>query len=140
MLVLSWKVPMAWSVAEFRGSVVRWRWWFVPCDVAPRGSLAEAGEQFVEVVAQACNRIGVAFLEAIVKVAGGRSRRTLVGGIHDLVECALDVGLVGLADFVEDVPDLVSPAALHGNAMQGDRQGSQQAGHHRRRPCRGPRR
>ena len=45
----------------------------------------------------------------------------------DLVECALDVGLVGLADFVEDVPDLVSPAALHGNAVQDDRQGSQQA-------------
>ena len=51
----------------------------------------------------------------------------MIVGMHDLVECALDVGLVGLADFVEDVPDLVSPAALHGNAVQDDRQGSQQA-------------
>ena len=50
-----------------------------------------------------------------------------LGGIHDLVECALDVGLVGLADLVEDVPDLVRPAALHGDAGQDDRQGSQQA-------------
>jgi hypothetical protein len=44
--------------------------------------------------------------------------------MHDLVECVLDVGLVGLADFVEDV---LSPAALHGIAVQDDRQGSQQA-------------
>jgi hypothetical protein len=71
------------------------------------GFVAEAGEQFVEVVSQACNGIGIALLE----VAGGRSRCTLVGGIHDLLECALDIGQVGLADSVEGVPASSSVAS-----------------------------
>jgi len=43
------------------------------------------------------------------------------------VEVALDLGLVGLADLVQDVPDLVGPAALDGDAGVDGRQGGEEA-------------
>src|SRR5712691_7819778 len=76
------------------------------------GFVAETGEQLIEVVAQAGDGRRVTFLEAIGEATGCGPRRGLVAGIHDGVEASFDRGLVGLADLVEDVPDLVSPAAL----------------------------
>jgi hypothetical protein len=65
----------------------------------------------------------MAFVEAIGEAAGGGA----VGGIHDGVKGALDLGLVGLAGLVEDVPDLVRPATLDGDAGEDRWQGGQQA-------------
>src|SRR5262249_5935489 len=56
--------------------------------------------------------------------AGGRG----VGGIHDLVQSALDGRLIGFSDLVEYVADLVRPAALHRDAVKDTWQDSEQAG------------
>src|SRR5712691_3918940 len=65
------------------------------------GFIAEAGEQFVEVVAQAGNGsrilVGEAIGEFSSSSAGGRG----VGGVHDLAQGALDRWLIGLFDLVE---------------------------------------
>src|ERR1700732_460194 len=90
--------------------------------------VAEAGEEFVEVVAQTCDRVWIFELEAVGEApcgsAGGRS----VGRIHDLVDGTLGGRLVSLFDLVEDVADLMRPAALDGNARQDRGQGGQEAG------------
>ena len=51
-----------------------------------------------------------------------------MGGIHDLVQSPFDLGLVGFADLVENVPDLVCPAALDRDVGQYRGQGGEQAG------------
>ena len=48
-------------------------------------------------------------------------------GIHDGMEVGFDGGLIGDPDLVEDIPDLVRPAALDGDVGVDDRQGGEQA-------------
>ena len=52
------------------------------------------------------------------RVANAQSRASALGegwGVHDGVEGSLDGGLIDLFDLVEDIADLVSPAALDRN-------------------------
>src|ERR1019366_2472591 len=88
----------------------------------------EAGEEFVEVVAQAGDGVWVFEFEAVGEATCGSARGRSVGRIHDLVERALYGGLIGLFDLVENIPDLVRPATLDGNARQDRGQGGQEAG------------
>src|SRR5260370_31753931 len=60
--------------------------------------VAKAGQQLVEIVVQAGDGCRIAFLKTVGEAAGGRARSALVGSVHDLVERALDLGLIGLAD------------------------------------------
>src|SRR5580700_9236904 len=80
--------------------------------------VAETGQQFVEVVSQASDSCRIAFLKTVGEAAGGGARGRWIGGIHDLVERTLNLRLIGFADLVEHVSDLVSPAALERNAVQ----------------------
>jgi hypothetical protein len=61
------------------------------------------------------------------EAAGGGPRDRQRPGVHDPVQVGLDLGLVGLADLVEDVADLVRPTALDGGVGEGRGQGRQQA-------------
>ena len=91
------------------------------------GGVAEACEQVVEVVAQAGDGLGVGGLPGVCEASCGAERLGPVGGVHDGVEVVLDGVAVGLAHLVEDVPDLVRPAALQRDAGVDDRQGCDQA-------------
>jgi hypothetical protein len=53
----------------------------------------------------------VAIAPALGEAARGGLGERPGPGVHDGVEAVLDLGLVGLADLVEDVADLVRPAA-----------------------------
>ena len=77
--------------------------------------VAEAGEKLVKIVAQAGDRGGVGLAPALGEAAGGRARLPCILGVHHRVQVGLDGGLVGLADLVENVADLVGPAALDGD-------------------------
>jgi hypothetical protein len=66
--------------------------------------------------------------QAVGEAASSDARRGCIGGIHDLVDGAFGGRLIGFSDLVEDIPDLVRPAALDRNAGEDDGQGGQQAG------------
>src|SRR5207302_10627994 len=87
------------------------------------GFVSPAGEELVEVVAQAGDRLWIVVVPAVGEAACRRSGLRPGPGIHDGVEGGLDGGLVGLAHLVEDVADLVRPAALdrHGGIGGGKR-------------------
>ena len=89
--------------------------------------VAEAGEQVVEIVAQAGDGLGVDRLPAIGEAACGTLGLAAVGCVHDGVDVGLDGLLVGDADLVEDVPDFVRPAPLNGDGVTDDRQGGDEA-------------
>src|SRR2546422_5685525 len=80
--------------------------------------VAEASQQLVEVVAQAGNSCRIFILEAVGELAGSSAGGRCVGRIHDLMQSALDGWLIGLFDLVQDVPDLVRPAALNRDAVE----------------------
>src|SRR6266403_3771587 len=61
------------------------------------------------------------------ELSRGGARGRNVGRIHDLVERTLDEQLIGFFDLVEDIPDLVRPAALDGDAREDRWQGSEEA-------------
>jgi hypothetical protein len=71
--------------------------------------IAEAGKEFVEVVAQAGDGVRIFMLETLGEAARGGAGSRCIGGIHDLVDGALDGRLIDLFDLVEDIPDLVRP-------------------------------
>ena len=77
-----------------------------------KGGVAEAGEQVVEVVAQAGDGLGVGLFPGTGEAACGTERLGPVGGVPDGVEGSLDGAVVGLADLAQHVPDFVRPAAL----------------------------
>ena len=79
----------------------------------------EAGEQLVEVSPQAGDRLGVELLPAPGEDPGGLARGDPVLGVHDLVQGPLDGVVVGGFDLVEDVTDLVRPAALDWDPLTG---------------------
>src|SRR5258708_106246 len=74
--------------------------------------VAEAGEEFVEVIAQAGDRVWIFMFESVCEAASGGAGSRCIGGIHDLVDGALGGRLIDFFDLVEDVADLVRPAAL----------------------------
>src|SRR5579884_842542 len=78
--------------------------------------VAKAGEQFVEAVTQAGYRCWILVVEAVSKPSCSGPRGRGVGRIHDPVERAFDRWLIGLFDLVENVADLVGPAARHRDA------------------------
>ncbi len=81
---------------------------------APGGILvSEAGQQFVEIVSQAIDGVLVRLGPASGEGAGGLAGGKLGVGIDDLVQAALDGVVVGGLDLVQEVADLVRPAALH---------------------------
>ena len=107
---------------------------FFECRIAP------AGKQLVEVVAQALDGFGVDVPPAVGETARGGAGGGQCGGVHHVVQTGLDGVVVGLAHLVEDVPDLVRPATLHGQAGIDDGQGGRGGRRrHRRRPSRGAR-
>ena len=67
------------------------------------------------VVAQGFDGLRMGFPPAVGEAACGGARDGDVRGVHDVVEAAFRVLLVGPAEFVEDVPDLVGPAAPDGD-------------------------
>ena len=69
--------------------------------------VAEADEQFIEIVAQAGDGCRIFGFEAVGELACGDASSRGIGGIHDLVQSALDGRLISLFDLVEDVSDLV---------------------------------
>src|SRR6185312_15414578 len=79
------------------------------------GLVAKAGQKLIEIVAQTGDggRIGLA--PALGEAAGGRARLHRRVGVHDGVQVDFEGRLVGYSDFVEDVADLVRPAALDGD-------------------------
>jgi hypothetical protein len=89
--------------------------------------VTEAGEQLVKIVAQADNGGRILLMEAFRKPIRGGSGGGEIGRIHDLVQSPFDLGLIGFADLVEHVSDLVCPAALHRNVGQYGGQGGEQA-------------
>ena len=91
------------------------------------GLVSEAGEELVEIVAQAGDGLGVGVLPGVGEASGGAACPGPVGGVHDGVEAVLDGVLVSLAHLVEDVSDLVRPAALEGDARIDGRQGGAEA-------------
>jgi hypothetical protein len=46
-------------------------------------------------------------------------------GVPDLVQGPFDLGQIGYANLVEDIPDLVGPAALHRDATKDAWQGGE---------------
>src|ERR1700751_1577778 len=58
--------------------------------------VTKAGQQLVEIVAQASDGPRIKFFAAAGEAAGGRECSGTVGGVHDLVQRALDLGLIGL--------------------------------------------
>src|SRR6516165_10342922 len=72
------------------------------------GFIAEAGEQLVEVVAQTGDSGRIGILEALCKLTCSRASCRGVGGIHDPVQGPFDLRLIGFANLVEEVPDLVA--------------------------------
>src|SRR5580704_19689278 len=92
------------------------------------GFIAEAGEQLVEVVAQTGDSGRIWVLKALCKATCSRASCRGVGGIHDLVQGPFDLRLIGFANLVENVSDLVGPAALHRDAVKDAWQGREQAG------------
>ena len=91
------------------------------------GRVAEAGEEIVEIVAQAFDGGGVRGFPALSEAAGKGTGLREVRGVDDGVEGSLDGGLVGLFDLVEDVADLVSPAALDRDVWVDGREGGEEA-------------
>jgi len=79
--------------------------------------VAEASQQLVEVVAQAGNSCEYLSSKRLAKLAGSTG-----GGALDafmiLCRARLTAGLIGLFDLVQDVPDLVRPAALNRDAVE----------------------
>ena len=105
------------------------------------GLVAKAGQKFVEIVAQTGDGGGIGLAPALGEAARGRARLHRRGGVHDLVQIGLDRLLIGFSDLVEDVPDLVRPAALDGDLVVDHGQGGDAAlSRRRRRSCRGLRR
>ena len=76
------------------------------------GVVLAAGEQFVEVIAQAGDGLGVGLLPGVGEAPCGAERLWPAGGVHDVVEAGFDGVPVGLADIVEDIPDLVGPGPV----------------------------
>jgi len=107
---------IAWIVAY--GATIRaaGRW---EHDALVAGRVATAGEEIVEGGAQTGHRLGRDALPAPGGAArggpGGRQDR----GVHDPMQAGLDGGLVGLADRVEHVADLVRPTALRREVGEG---------------------
>ena len=91
------------------------------------GFVAEASEEFIEVVAQAGDSSRVFVFEAVSEATGGGAGGRSIGGIHDVVDGALYRWLIDLFDLVEDVADLVRPAALDRDGGEHRRQGGEQA-------------
>ena len=90
--------------------------------------VAKAGQEVVEIGAQARHGLGVDRFPAVGEAAGGRPGGRQGCGVHDPMQAGLDGHLVGLADLVQNVADLVRPTALHGNVGEGCWQGGEQAG------------
>jgi hypothetical protein len=112
MAVRSWKVPMgrvrrrtsrkrrsSGLVGGAHGLTLRKAW------------RAHAGEQVGEVGAQTGHGLGIGVLPAVGEAAGGGACLGQRLGVHDPVQAALEGRLVGLADLVEHVADLVRPSS-----------------------------
>ena len=91
------------------------------------GFVAEACEEFVEIVAQAGDGLGVDGFPAIGEAARRALGLAAAAGVHDGVGVGLDGVPVGLADLVEDVAHLVCPASLNRDGVIDDGQGGEQA-------------
>ena len=104
------------------------------------GLVAKASEKLVEIVAQAGDGGGVGFAPALGEAAGGRARFRRRVGVHDGVQVGLDGRLVDLFDLVEDVADLVRPAALDRDLVVDHGRAARRPSRRRRRSCRGLRR
>ena len=81
--------------------------------------VAETGEKLVEIVAQTDDGGRILALETAGELSRRSTRSRQIGRVHDLVESALDPRLIGPSDLIEDIADLVRPAALNGNIRKG---------------------
>ena len=89
--------------------------------------VSEAGGEVVGAVAQAFGGLRMGIPPAVGEAACGGARGGDVRGVHDVVEVAFGVLLVGPPEFVEDFPDLVGPAALDGDVGMDEGQGGGEA-------------
>lgn len=90
------------------------------------GLVAEAGEQLIEVVAQAADGFGVVGFPMVGAAACGGAGLGEGLGLHDGMKVGLDGRLIGDTHLGEDIPDLVRPAALNGDAGIDERQGGEE--------------
>ena len=127
MDVRSWKVPIGRVLRRTSRKRLSIALVVLTFLRSARGRVSEAGEQIVEVVSQAGDGLGVGLLPGVGEAARGAESLGPVWGVQDGVEVGLDSIPVGLSHLVEDVPDLVRPAALQGDAGIDRGQGGDQA-------------
>src|SRR5438046_7313530 len=70
--------------------------------------VAETGEKLVEIVAQTDDGGRILALETAGELSRRSTRSRQIGRVHDLVENALDLSLIGLPDLIEELV-MISP-------------------------------